>query len=153
MLIDSWCMENHGLESAIPDGFADTQLPQNLDDRVWDVSDASTVEPIPQQTFTDMTFALIEYESAALIRTVLKSNLPVTGEEEAYSTFHIRLREGTWSRMERKYLSVIDETNARQRLVLEIARLTFKRIQLTQLRPLTRSSTANACALKELESQ
>lgn len=144
-------METHGLESAIPAGFSDVRLPQNSDDKVWDTSDSSTVQPKVQSGFTDLTFALMQYESAALLRIVLTHSVPMTGEERAYSEFHSRLRQETWNQLERTYLTGLDPLNLRQSLTLDIAKLTFKRIHLTQLRPLMRSSISNPTTLKELE--
>ena len=152
VLVDTWCMENHGLETAISSGFSDTMLPQNSDDSAWDTSDSSTVQPAAKQGFTDMTFALMQYEAAAAMHIVLHNSVPMAGEEVDYTSFHSQLRQETWSEIERVYLKHLDTADLRQSLTLEIAQLSFKRMHLTQLRPLTRT-TADSTTLNQLETK
>ncbi len=120
-------MENHGIESAISGSLADARLPQNNDDANWDTSDSSTVQPAPQAGFTDVTYALVQYEIAAMIRAVLNHSVPITGRELEYAQFHSELRRRVWEDIESKYLVAMDETDIRQSLTLDIARLTFQR--------------------------
>ena len=150
VFVDTWCMENHGLETAISAGFSDTWLPQNSDDSVWDTSDSSTVQPSAKAGFTDMTFALMQYETAAAMRIVLHNSVPMAGEEINYTNFHSQLRQRIWSEIQHRYLVHLDPADLRQSLTLEIARLSFKRMHLTQLRPLVKSYT-DSITTKELE--
>lgn len=143
-------MENHGLETAIPSGFSDTRLPQNVDDSAWDTTDSSTVQPPAKNGFTDMTFTLMQYEAAAAMRVVLNNSVPLAGEDSEYTSFHTRLRLDTWREIERTYINYLDVTDLRQNLTLEIARLSFERMHLTQLRPMVRGVTESGAA-KELE--
>jgi hypothetical protein len=144
-------METHGLESAIPQGFSDTRLPQNNDDTVWDTSDSSTLQPAPQTGFTDMTFALVQYEAGATMRAVLEHSVPIAGREQAYTEFHARLSRKVWVQVESKYLQQLDENDLRQALTLDIGKLIFQRIQITQLRPLVRNGVSNHHMRQDIE--
>ena len=144
-------MENHGLESAIPTDFSDARLPENLDDSAWNTSESSTTQPKAYGGFTDMTLALIQYESSALIRVVLTHSLPLTGHEKGYCVFHSQMRQKTWQKLEQRYLKGLDLQDLRQSLAMDIANLTFKRMHLTQLRPLIRTKVPDQATSKELE--
>ena len=153
VLIDTWCMENHGLESAIPDGFSDCKLPQNSNDSAWDVSDSSTLQPRAQSDFTDMTFALLQFEVAALMRVALRHSVPVIGNEKVYCEFHAQLRRENWNHVEQTYLRKLNDSDPRQTLVMDSAKLTFERVYITQVQPAMRSRSRNQVMRTELESK
>lgn len=132
-------MENHGLESAIQDDLSNVRLPLNVDDISWDTSPSSMSQTDISAGFTDMTFALVAFESASLMRVVLRNSVPLKGAEQEYRNFHSRVREQTWRYIEQKYLQALDVSNAQQAIVLDTAKLTFERIRLTGLRPITRT--------------
>jgi hypothetical protein len=149
VFLDVFCIENQGLESVLPSGFADVRLPQNNDDADWDISDASTVRPTPKEGFTDMSFALMQYETGAILRVVFEHSVP---RSEEYVTFHAQLLDRTREEIEKRYLVKLDENDIRQSLTLDIANLTFQRIQINQLRPFERSGICNNTTFrKELE--
>lgn len=136
-------MENHGLESAIPDGFSDTLLPLNTNDTDWDTSDSSTLGPSSKTGFTDLTFALVQYETTALMRTVLKYNVGITANEKVYLDFHTQLRRETWDHIQATHLTHLDSSDPHQALVQDWATLTFERIRITQLRPVLKCRPAD----------
>ncbi len=150
-LLDTWCMENHGLDSAVCSGFSDVRLPQNSNDSAWDVSDSSTLRPSADNG--DMTLALVQYEAAALLRHVLEHSAPYSGQDQQYTEYHNDLRPKTWDAMQEKYLRRLNLNDLQQSLSYDIANLMFQRIHLTQLRPLARSTACITSAYKILEHQ
>ena len=100
-----------------------------------------------------MTFALVQLEAAALMRVVLRHSVPSTGNERAYLDFHSQLRREAWSHVEQTYLKHLDRSNPKQNLALDIAKLTFERIRLTQVQPVMRNRSQNQAMSTELESE
>lgn len=135
VLLDTWCMEQHGFESAVSQGLWDTKLPLNADDAAWNVSEFASREPPAQNGFTDNSFALVQYEIAALIRLGLdpgvSSDVFGTGLSPAHDS---GLQEAFWDFMEDTYLARLDGSQAQQRLVSDVAGLTKKRIALMNAR-------------------
>src|ERR1700743_2135836 len=71
VLLDAWCVENHGLQTLVQPGESDTALPLNENDSAWDTSEFSSHQPQAQDNFTDATIALMHYEFGSLTKFVL----------------------------------------------------------------------------------
>lgn len=135
LLLDTWCMEQLGFESAVPVGFSDTKLPLNANDAAWDVSEYANQQPPAQNGFTDNSFALVQYETAALIRVGLDQPVSFGGSGMGrFPANRLQLHDSFWNYMEDFYLAHLDAAHAQQRLILEVARLTKKRITLANAR-------------------
>ncbi|KIW91904.1 uncharacterized protein Z519_07874 [Cladophialophora bantiana CBS 173.52] len=72
-LLDTWCVENHGLQPMIQPVHNDTSLPQNQDDSDWDTTEFASTRPREQNRFTGMTLALVHYEVGALAMFILNN--------------------------------------------------------------------------------
>lgn len=133
LLLDTLCMETHGLEPAIAEGFSDTSLPLNANDSDWDVSPSSNLQPRKTEGYTTMTFALVQYEMAALMRIILKCKTGSTDGQESDIPVRAKLLQESWASIERSYLTALLTTDSHQSLVIETAKLTFERMRLTQM--------------------
>ncbi|RFU78375.1 hypothetical protein TARUN_3897 [Trichoderma arundinaceum] len=134
-LLDSWSIENLGTETLIVPGLSDAVLPLNVDDASWDISPFASSIPEPQTGFTNMTIALIQYEVAALAKTVLKHGASKKGTgDTSFCDFHAQLFQQSKEKLETTYLKHLDRSDIKQRLALHIAELRLSQIKLTQKR-------------------
>lgn len=138
-LLDAWCIENLGTETLIVPGLSDAMLPLNTDDASWDTSPFASSPPKAQTGFTDMTIALIQYEVAALFKSVLKHGAPKNGSgDESFLEFHTQLFQQSREKLEITYLKHLDKNDVKQRLARHIAELGLSQISLTQRRMTTK---------------
>ncbi len=144
VLLDTWCTSNRGMQSAISPSFADTLLPQNNDDTVWDVTDESSSCPSPESGCTDMSLALVQFEAAALLRTVYKHSGCYSGSDLDAIEFNNPLRRRTWDAIQRTYLANLDASDPEQALTLDFAAFTFERVRFTQF---IATAWSNCCPL------
>ncbi|EXJ81066.1 hypothetical protein A1O3_07354 [Capronia epimyces CBS 606.96] len=148
VLLDAWCVENHGLQPTIHSDQSDTGLPQNSNDSAWDTSEFASVRPEAQTGFTEMTPALIQYEIGSLITFVLSH--PYTSSGTTAVRDHLDLQSEvvrqTRQRLEIAYLRTLNPDDLLQRLTRDLHEHAFRRIRLMQLAPIL-----NARGLDERE--
>lgn len=134
-LLDSWSIENLGTETLIVPGSSDTMLPHNINDASWDTSPFSSSPLKVEIGFTDMTIALIQYEVAALFKTVLKHGASKNdSDDESFFEFHTRLFQQAKEKLDITYLKHLDSNDMKQKLAGQIAELCLNRIKMTQKR-------------------
>lgn len=153
VLLDTWALENHGLDTIFREGVSDTALPQNSDDAAWDTSEFSATCPKPQNKPTDMTFALVQYELGSLVRFVLNNSIPSPGRTQFYRAFHAQVARQAQVRLGQTYMKTLDRTHILQRLTRDLADLAFKRIALMQLQPVLSVKDSNDQANIDLEAK
>ncbi|KAL7800320.1 hypothetical protein V8C37DRAFT_364865 [Trichoderma ceciliae] len=134
-LLDAWSIENIGTETLLVPGLSDTMLPLNADDASWDISPFSSSPPKGQVGFTDMTIALIQYEVAAILKTVLKHGASKKdSDDKRFFEFHAQLFQQSKEKLEVTYLKHLDSSDIKQRLARHVAELGLSQIKLTQKR-------------------
>lgn len=139
VLLDAWCVENHGLQPMIQAYDADTSLPQNSDDSAWDTSEFAASRPETQASFTDMTVALIHYEIGALTTFVLDHPYTAPTSVRTYLDLQSEVLRQARDRLDIVYLRNLDESDVLQRLTRDLCELAFKRLRLMQLQPILSS--------------
>ena len=137
VLLDTWCVENHGLQSTIHSGDADTSLPQNQDDNAWDTSEFSSYRPTNKNNFADTTIALINYEIGSLTTFVLNHPYTTSMTVRGYLDLQNEVLRQARDRLDILYIRSLDiEKNILQRLTKDLFEHAFRRLRLMQLQPI-----------------
>lgn len=137
MHLDTWSMENHGLESVctVLEPVA-VQLPQNNDDEAWDLSEIATAPNTADlDKFTDMTHFLLQSEILTLTRSVLNSPKPQQSQIEVYLEQQSMMMKVVRQKIEGTFLKSLDTSRPIQRLVRDMAELYLSNIALMQIQP------------------
>ncbi|EXJ90606.1 hypothetical protein A1O1_03709 [Capronia coronata CBS 617.96] len=137
VLLDAWCVENHGLQPTIHSGESDVCLPLNCNDSSWDTSEFASSRPDVQAgAFTEMTPALVQYELSALATFVLAHPYTPATSVRDYLDLQSEVVRQARQRLEIAYLRTLDEGNILQRLTRDLHDHAFRRIALMQLAPI-----------------
>ncbi|EED17483.1 conserved hypothetical protein [Talaromyces stipitatus ATCC 10500] len=85
-MINVRALQVHGIEPFPVSAFEvnATKLPQNSPDIAWDACEFSRKLPVAISGWTEMVPVLVSYKLSALERTMLETNIPEHGSEEAY---------------------------------------------------------------------
>lgn len=151
VLIDSWCIENEGAESMIFPGLSSTKMPQSSSDSSWDACEFALEGPAATASFIDMTCALVQYELAMVYRSVVDQSLH---KDVNMLVRHQRdqISQGR-NRLEMVYLSSLDSTQPLQKLLSNLATLSFERMFLAVHQPLFQHENGSNLATPELQSE
>ncbi|EXJ58021.1 hypothetical protein A1O7_05444 [Cladophialophora yegresii CBS 114405] len=138
VLLDAWCVENHGLQPLLqPGGDSDTSLPLNENDSAWDTSEFSSYQPQPRNNFTDATISLMHYEFGSLTKFILEHPYTPATTTRSYLAVHNEVLRQAHHRMDILYMRNLDtETNILHRLAKDLFDHSFRRLRLMQLQPL-----------------
>lgn len=148
VLLDAWCVENHGVQPLIQRGEADTSLPDNLDDSRWDTCEFSTLRPEPSYAFSDMTIALVHYELASLTAFILSHPYNPSTTISGYMDLQNEVLRQASHRIEILYLRNLDvENNIMHRLTRDLFDMAMRRLRLMQLQPLVHAKGVGTSGL------
>jgi len=118
---DGRAAEDHGLAAGPNggfDGFCDTKLPTNIDDR--DISPATTTPPVSQQRWTEMTHFLVASEMYQALQQI--NRLSASNCADKMARLHDFL-QGVKADMHTKYLQHCDPNIPAQKCSLLLGRL------------------------------
>ncbi|KIW66396.1 hypothetical protein PV04_05732 [Phialophora macrospora] len=147
VLLDAWCVENHGLQPLLLPGDSDTSLPLNENDSAWDTSEFSSYQPQAQNDFTDATIALMHYEIGSLTKFILDHPYTPSTTTRSYLDLQNEVLRQAHHRIEILYMRNLDtENNVLHRLAKDLFDHAFRRLRLMQLQPIVnaRGSMAEA---------
>ncbi|OCT50974.1 hypothetical protein CLCR_08109 [Cladophialophora carrionii] len=137
VLLDAWCVENHGLQPLLQLGDSDTSLPLNENDSAWDTSEFSSYQPQPQNNFTDATMALMHYEFGSLTKFILDHPCTPATTTRSYLDLQNEVLRQAHHRMDILYMRNLDtENNVLHRLAKDLFDHSFRRLRLMQLQPI-----------------
>ncbi|KEF55103.1 uncharacterized protein A1O9_08756 [Exophiala aquamarina CBS 119918] len=146
VVLDGWCVENHGLPPLVSLEHVNTALPQNSNDSAWDTSKFASSRPAVVTTFTDMTISLLQSEIGSLTTFTLKHPYTSSMDVRAYLDFQTEILGKARQRLESTYLKCLDRNQVVHRLARDLADLAFTRIRLIQLQPVL---NARGCGEQE----
>ncbi|KAJ9609848.1 hypothetical protein H2200_006177 [Cladophialophora chaetospira] len=142
VLLDAWCVENHGVQPLIRSGDYDTSLPLNQDDSAWDTSEFSSQQPQVRNNFTDTTIALMQYEFGALTKSILDHPYRPSMTVRSYLDLHNEMLRQAHDRLEILYLRGLDtEHNILHHLAKDLFDHAFRRLRLMQLQPVVNAKS------------
>ena len=143
VLLDAWCVENHGVQSLIQPGDYDTSLPLSQDDSAWDTSEFSSQQPQVQNGFSDTTIALMNYEFGSLAKSVLERPYGPSMSVRTYLNLHNEVLRQARDRMEILHIRGLDtENNILHRLAKDSFDHAFRRLRLMQLQPVVHANSS-----------
>lgn len=145
-------MEHDGADSMISNISFDTALPQSTSDTNWDACEFAVEGPPVSLAFTDMTNALVQYETCPTTKAVLEFNL-LPGEGEAYLQHQHSLITKAKIKLEENYLGKLDSRKLPQKIVLELNALAFERLYLAIHQPLFKHANGGELATPELRAE
>jgi Fungal specific transcription factor domain len=152
LLMDTWCVENEGAESMLFPTSYDTALPQCSNDANWDACEFAVEGPSPSIEFTDMTGALVQYEIASAMRTLLNHTV-IYSEIETSLRYQQDLVWQAGKRIDTIYLDNLDTTQPSQKIIKDLKFLAFERMFLLIHQSLFKHGRGGESATPGLQSE
>ena len=127
MGFDSRVAEDHGLSTRGLDGFCDTKVPLNVDDR--DLDPNMKVAPAPKLQWTEMTTFLVAVEMNQALQQVSRLSLAVMDRKDRISSLE-KLLETVKERIEEQYLQYCDPNIPIQKSALLLGRILVGKLEV-----------------------
>ncbi|KAJ9138922.1 Fungal transcriptional regulatory protein, N-terminal [Pleurostoma richardsiae] len=124
---DARVAEDHGLSTGGFDGFCDTKLPLNVDDR--DLCPDLESVPSTKSRWTEMTMFLVTVEMNQSMQQISRTAVAILDGRDKMTDLE-QLLESTKERMERQYLQYCDPNIPIQKAALLLGRATIGKLEV-----------------------